>query len=175
MSLMPGVAFQKEHQSHVCRLCLGNLGFGHHSCTEQGVRRGMVRRVGPSITFHEIKVHAPRGDKQSECLTPSGFLLPGSGITEPPTTGNQRFLFIYGFSMGFSASGMLCVGCTYTPWVMSLTLKEMRDCSGSFGIEQPLLWKRFGTGLHGAAVGMPLSKCWGSWHCSHLSPATLQC
>lgn len=53
----------------------------------------------------------------------------------PPTAGNQRFLFIYCFSTGFSFSGVLCVGCTYRPWLMSLTFREMWDCLRSFGTE----------------------------------------
>lgn len=59
-SLMQRVKLQREQQSHFCSLSLGNVRFGHHSCTEQAVRRGMVfsqaiLHVGPSITFHEIK------------------------------------------------------------------------------------------------------------------------
>ena len=156
---------------------------GNGSRAEQGVRRGAVFSqailpTGPSLALHELIACAPRGAKGSECLTPSGFLLPDSGLTVPPPTGNQRFLFTFFFSLGCSASGYSVsvraqdpnVGCTYKPWVTSLTLREMQDHLESFGIEQPLLlWERFGAGLHGAAVVMPLSKSWGSWYCSRLA------
>ncbi|XP_074963576.1 scavenger receptor cysteine-rich domain-containing protein DMBT1-like isoform X3 [Phalacrocorax aristotelis] len=91
LSYVQGPLLQRDTMPALadCAQEIWNMGDGLH--TEQSERSRVVLSQAmlprnPSTALHEHTVCGPRGAKGSDCLTPSCFLLPDSGITVPLQT-----------------------------------------------------------------------------------------